>query len=173
VKIYWDWETEARGPRRPAAVELLEVAVVHVKDNGFKDDTGAWRNWSRFASPGAMLMPQAGDRVRIGLDKSGFIRQLAIVGPNGAAQPVARPAVAGAAPAPAPRQVETEPDWLTGQAPALAEPPTFAGVHIEQNLRETVITRLACIKAAAEACAGLPTEDIIAAASAFEQWCIR
>jgi hypothetical protein len=157
-----------------------ELVAARVDEKSFQATDSEWYRWSKFADARKIIMPKVGDTVIAELDKAGFVRGLAIVpsGPAPAsatrqpAPPLAPATLQALAATRKPDPPDDEPDWLRGSN-APAEPPSFAGVHIEQNLRETVITRLACIKAAAEACAGLPVEDIIAAASAFESWCVR
>lgn len=187
--VYADWETEAKGPRRPTAVELLEVNVVHVKDNGFKDDTGSWRNWSKFAAPGQVIMPAAGDTVRVGLDSKGFIRQLAIVGPNGAAQhpPAAAPAVqlapatlqalaATRKPEP-PAETVAEPNWLTMQPGAPQPERIVLSGGLETDDRGRAIARMNAMTTATAILSsggGAATADeVLDLATRLEAWIFR
>lgn len=174
------WDTEPRGPRRAAVLDLREFEVSAVKGDGFKTSEGTWLNWSKFREPSAYIMPSPGDTVRVGLDSKGFIRQLSIVAPDGTAQPRA---IAGGAPQLAPttiaalaatRKPEPEPDWLTGAEPA--ERVVLSG-HIEQDDRGRVITRLAVLNTAAAILSsggGAATaDDVLALAGQLEAWATR
>jgi len=57
----------------------LEGLVTQVNGNGFKVEGRAdWLNLSRFADPPPTL-PDKADRVRVGLDKAGFVRVIAVL----------------------------------------------------------------------------------------------
>lgn len=61
------------------AVQIHDVREVHVervKDNGIKDQAGQWHNVSRYANVDECPMPNAGQTVRLHLDKDGFIRRI-------------------------------------------------------------------------------------------------
>lgn len=183
IRVFWDWETEARGPRgRAAALDLRELKVAAVKGNGFKATDQAWYNWSQYADASIVIMPQVGDVVRVGLDKRNFIQQLAIVAADGTAQPRA---IAGGAPAvqlapttvaalAATRKPEPEPDWLAGAVPA--EPASFAG-GLDQDTRGTIITRLAALNTATAILSsggGAATlDEVLATAARLEAWALR
>jgi hypothetical protein len=56
----------------------VEGVVLKVNERGvLLEDSGAWRNVSKFA--GELLMPEPGEAVRLTLDKAGFIRQIAVL----------------------------------------------------------------------------------------------
>lgn len=91
-------------------------------------------------------MPTRGERVELGLDSSGYIRTITRVDDNAPAAPTS------AAPTTTPRSSTTTPD------------------------RETIITRLAVVKAAAHFVAARPdmgAGEILKIANAMEGWVTR
>jgi len=85
--------------------ETIEIVVVEVDDEkrSFKADGGKWLRWSKFAEPSNVIMPDAGMRVQVGLDKAGFIKSCRPLPPP-------RPAPATLAALASTRK--PEPDWL-------------------------------------------------------------
>jgi hypothetical protein len=119
-------------------VEHLSGVVASANDRGVKlegDDGEGWRNFSKYGEP--ITPPRRGQRVSLGLDASGFVRELQVLD--------------------------------AAAAPSSAAP----------TLRETTITRLACLKAAATFCGGkalnteVSTQDVLKIAEAFERWVLK
>src|SRR5437899_2177750 len=71
--------TTTNGGTQGRIVEHIEGVVQSPNDRGVRligeDD---WRNWSRWADKPAEL-PRRGARLRLGLDASGFVRQLKVL----------------------------------------------------------------------------------------------
>ena len=62
----------------PAAALALEGTVGRVNDRGFTlAGREGWLNWSKFSV--APVLPDAGDRVLVGLDKAGYVREVTIL----------------------------------------------------------------------------------------------
>lgn len=97
-----------------------------------------WLNISKFAKP-TPAMPQVGERVRIGLDKSGFVRAI---------EPIAE----------APTKVAPAPIAVRQAAPAVVATPAASATEVAGTApdRDRLIVRQTCVKAAAEVAAGYP-----------------
>lgn len=68
--------------------ETVDGTVGRVNDNGFTlTGRDGWANLSKYADPRPVL-PNSGERVRVGFDKSGFVRAVTVVATPDAA-PVA------------------------------------------------------------------------------------
>jgi len=168
-----------------AVVQWVEGSVSAVEASAFSLATTsgtsrAVRRYllSRYASPRPVL-PTEGQRVRVGLDKAGYVR---LIEPLGEAAPAPAPAAATASPPdPAPSPLASVPELPTAEpddikrfdeslndvvtmpdtspVPAPEPPPTYSEraatpvAHPEpahrRPGREVVVTRLACLNTAA------------------------
>jgi len=73
--------TTTNGGSQGRITEYVEGRIASVNDRGLRLDTETdWRNWSRWADKPAES-PRRGARVRLGLDASGFVRQLEVLDP--------------------------------------------------------------------------------------------
>jgi hypothetical protein len=89
--------TNGTGGSQVRVAEYVEGLVQSVNDRGIHlVGEDAWRNISRYA--GTLATPAPGQRVRLGLDGSGFVRELLVVG-----EPA--PAAIGTPSTPGPRAV--------------------------------------------------------------------
>src|SRR5262249_11782385 len=79
-------------------VDLREVTVRCVKDNGIQDTNGAWYNVSKFAKPAYVTIPTVGATVRLHLDRSGYVPKVEPLVAAPAAKP-SRPSVTTTHPA--------------------------------------------------------------------------
>jgi hypothetical protein len=161
-------------------LEYTEGTVSRTNDHGLQlVGRDGWLNVSRFANP-APALPPAGARIRLGMDTSGFVRTIETVdagpgktppqGPRPASQ---RPVASGPVPTASDEFPPVEPpDFAEGFAGA--EP--VASMGGTSPSRELIITRLACLKAAAHIVAGTPSANagmVLSVAETFETWAQR
>jgi hypothetical protein len=166
-----------------APLDYREGTIAQANDRGVKlEGDREWLNISRFAAP-VPRIPPVGTRVRLGLDVKQFIRSIEESLPGVPGIPrTARPGPADHEPParrdePPPPDAGFEPD---GAVPARIAAPPLAGVLPG---RETVITRLACLKAAAHVLAapdvtgdyphGASANEVLRMAEQFEVWANR
>ena len=70
--------TQPNGGSQGRIVEHVDGIVQSFNDRGIHlSGESAWRNYSKFAS--ALPTPAQGQRVRLGLDASGFVRELQVL----------------------------------------------------------------------------------------------
>jgi hypothetical protein len=78
--------TTTNGGSQGRIVEHVDGIVQSFNDRGIHlSGESAWRNYSKFAS--ALPTPAQGQRVRLGLDASGFVRELQVLDEASAALP--------------------------------------------------------------------------------------
>lgn len=180
IRILYDWNTEpSAGPRRQGSpLTYREITVLSVDEdkNSFQAEDRTWLRWSRYGDPSLVMLPSTGERVRVGLDKSQFVRSVSLVPDSQpASQPRPAPPLAPATlqALAATRKPEPEPDWLTGK-----EGPGVVVVGgPSQDDRGVVITRLAvlnCATAILSSGGGAATlDEVLATAARLEAWALR
>jgi hypothetical protein len=131
-----------------AQTTTFTATISRINDHGFQtsEDPGRWYNISKYAKPEPAIPPK-GTAVRLTIDGAGFIRAI---------EPLA-----------------VEPAARDGAEPRQDAP---APVHPGPASRETVITRLACLKAAGGFLATRPdakSADVLAVAASWADWVTR
>lgn len=133
-----------------APTTTIRATIARVNGHGFqtREDPGKWWNVSKYASP-APAIPPTGADVLLTIDASGFVRAIELAG--------------SPAPTPAP-------------LPQPAAPPALAERHGSPPDRETVIVRLACLKAAARYLnrdGDADSDAVTSLAGRWEAWTLR
>jgi len=132
----------------------LTGQVEAVNDKGVKID-GEWRNFSRYAKAGAIASVEPGVRVECQLDNAGFLRVMTLTKSS-----VTRSE---------PEEDINPADGTTADAPPVSLKDTF-------TMKDALILRQTCIKAAAEFAAGRPdikSSDVLKIAECWERWIVR
>lgn len=127
----------------------VEGVVTSTNSKGLKlAELDHWVNYSQYASEGAIEHAAVGNRVRLTLDKSGFIRQLVVLGAQQQPAPAAAPTVPAVA----------------NSAPAMID-------------RDTSIVRQSSVKAALDFLNhnehSYSLDDLFAVAASIEAWVYR
>ena len=132
-------------------LEPRDVTVSRTNGHGFQIVDGSWLNFSKFAKPEDVTMPDVGHVVTVHLDKAGFVRRI---------DPAKLPPADNNAVNLANQTVQT-PD-------STPKPPTC---------RDTVVTRLAVLNTAtsilASAGRAVDPADVVTLAAKLEAWATR
>lgn len=147
--------------------ETMTGRVSRVSRWGFQinDEGDTWYNLTKYNPP---TLPNKGDNIRfeVGIEK-GYVHEITVLSAGTVSERIA-------APPPAERQESLPPEAYedSGEMPLPFD--TYEPTA-KKTTKDSVITRLACLKAAATACQGLgaDAEDMIKLAAAFETWVNR
>jgi hypothetical protein len=135
--------------------ERLVGRVESVNEKGVKID-GEWRNFSRYAKPGAIATVESGVRVECQIDNAGFVRSLTL--------------------ADAATKVQND-DFDASDAVNAAEAEVGSvSLKDSMTMKDALILRQTCIKAASEFAASRPdlkSTDVLKIAECWERWVVR